>query len=134
MTSKVVQKTGEMILSEYDRRLRQEEYKEGRVKRTEEGTYELQIGTIKYLRRTIRMPDGRMCKPLDKLLGFDRYSRRSQQTKEQICVLATDTTYRKVAIFESHITGRAISPSTVCWTVKEVGEADQLTRCSIRGG
>ena len=56
LTNKVVQKTGEMILSEYDRRLRQEEYKEGRVIRTEERTYELQNGTIKYLRKTIRMP------------------------------------------------------------------------------
>ena len=122
LTIKVVQKTGEMILSEYDRRLRQEEYKEGRVIRTEERTYELQNVTIKYLRKTIRMPDGETYKPMDELLGFARYSRRSQQAKEQICALATDTTYRKAAILESYITGRAISPSTVCRTVKEVGK------------
>ena len=68
------------------------------------------------------MPDGKTYKPLDELLGFARYSRRSQQAKEQICALATDTTYRKAAILESYITGRAISPSTVCRTVKEVGK------------
>ncbi len=67
------------------------------------------------------MPDGRICKPLDELLGFDKYSRRSQRAKEQICALAADTTYRNVSVLETHLTGYPISPSTVCRTVKEVG-------------
>jgi len=50
-----------------------------------------------------------------------KYSRRSQRAKEQICALAADTTYRNVAVLETHLTGYPISPSKVCRTVKEVG-------------
>lgn len=121
LMNRIFQISGAITLAEYDRRLRQEEYKEGKVKRTEARTYELQGGSIRYSRRTIQMPDGRICKPLDELLGFGKYSRRSQRAKEQICALAADTTYRNVAVLETHLTGYPISPSTVCRTVKEVG-------------
>jgi hypothetical protein len=72
----------------------------------------------------------------------DKHSRRSQRAKEQICALAADTTYRNVAVLETHLTGYPISPSTVCRTVKEVGnrinvqdvayEADEPGRFDLR--
>ena len=53
ITKAVVTKTGEMVLSEYDRSLRREEYKEGKVIRTEERTYELAMWTLNYCPSTI---------------------------------------------------------------------------------
>ena len=121
MTDKLGETAGEIILAEYDKSLRQEEYKEGFVKRTERRTYNFQNVSIRYWRRAIQMPDGRTYKPLDDLLGFDTYSRRSQRSKEQICTLAADMTYRSAAIQDTYLTGRPISPSTVCRTIKKIG-------------
>ena len=72
LMNRIFQISGAITLAEYDRRLRQEEYKEGKVKRTEARIYELQGGSIRYSRRTIQMPDGRICKPLDELIGFSK--------------------------------------------------------------
>ena len=68
------------------------------------------------------MPDGTVRSPLDELLGFEKYQRRSYKAKEQLCALASSVSYRKTARINSYISQEAVSASTVCRAVREVGQ------------
>ena len=94
---KIAEEAEEAVLKEYERSLRNEDYREGKILRTEKRTYTFQTWNLIYYRRVYQMADGSIRKPIDELLNFEKHNRRSQRASEQICVLAAEASYRKAA-------------------------------------
>ena len=90
--------------------------------RTEKRRYLFQDFSIEYRRRTFRMPDGTERKPLDELLGFEKYQRQSLKAIQQVGAIASDLSYRKTANVVSCMTGRATSASTIGRYVWRIGK------------
>ncbi|MHC1772371.1 MAG: ISLre2 family transposase [Flexilinea sp.] len=118
---KIAEEVGEAVLKEYERSLRNEEYRGGKILRTEKRTYTFQTWNLSFYRRIYQMADGSIRKPIDELLNFTKYCRRSQRASEQICVLAAEASYRKTAEINGYITHHQISASTVRREVKNMG-------------
>ena len=118
---KVTQTAGVQALQGFEADLRSHELRQAKVLRSEERRYQFQDFSLRYKRRTYQQPDGSIHKPLDKLLGFEKYQRRSWRAREQTGVLAAATSYRMAAAVESSINSTAISPATVCREVRRVG-------------
>jgi hypothetical protein len=113
----VIEVTGQEVLAGYEAKL-----KEGVSIRTEARRYQFQGFSICYRRRSYRLPDGRIRTPLDEVLGFEKYQRRSRKAKEQICALASHVSYRKAVQINGYINQKGVSASTVCRVVREVGQ------------
>ena len=112
------------IFSEFEKKV-----KTGVSVRTEKRRYLFQDFSIEYRRRTIRMPDGTERKPLDELLGFEKYQRQSLKAMQQVGAIVSDLSYRKTAKVVSCMTGRATSPSTIgryVWRIGKRLEEDQM--------
>lgn len=90
--------------------------------RTEKRRYQFQDFSIEYRRRTFRMADGSEIKPLDELLGFEKYQRQSLKAIEQVGAIASDLSYRKTAEIISYMTKRATSASTIGRQVWRLGK------------
>jgi len=121
----MIELAGTKALSALDEQLRKEEYREGKVLRTEQRTYRFAHLSLSCKRRSYRMPDGSVCTPLDALMGFERYQRRSWEVMEQSCALASDVSYRKAAHLQSFISHNKTSPATICRDIRAVGERIQ---------
>ena len=100
--------TAKQIFSAFEHKV-----KAGVSVRTEKRRYQFQDFSIEYRRRTFRMPDGTERKPLDELLGFEKYQRQSLKAIEQVGAIASDLSYRKTAEIISYMTKRATSASTI---------------------
>ena len=112
------------IFSEFEKKM-----KTGVSVRTEKRRYQFQDFDIEYRRRTFRMPDGTERKPLDELLGFEKYQRQSLKAIQQVGAIASDLSYRKTAKVVSCMTGSATSPSTIgryVWRIGKWLEEDQM--------
>jgi hypothetical protein len=105
------------IFSEYEHKM-----KAGVSVRTEKRRYQFQDFSVEYRRRTIRMPDGTERKPLDELLGFEKYQRQSLKAIEQVGAIVSDLSYRKTAEVISYMTKRATSASTIGRQVWRLGK------------
>ncbi|MGB4595310.1 MAG: UPF0236 family protein [Anaerolineaceae bacterium] len=114
--------TGREVLAGYEAQLKQGEYRKCPSIRTEERTYQFQAFSLCYRRRSYRMPDGRECTPLDGLLGFEKYQRRSWKANEQISAIASSLSYRKTSQINTYISKGTVSASTVCRSMRLVGK------------
>lgn len=108
--------------SDFERRLKASQYPEGVSVRTQERCYQFQRFSIRYRRRSFRLPDGRIWTPLDELLGFTPYQRRTQKAEEQISALAASLSYRDTARVNGYVSYQSISPSTVGRVVRRIGQ------------
>jgi len=118
----IAEEVGRQVLAEYEAKLKSREYRGGVSIRTAARRYHFQGFSVDYRRRTYKMPDGSVHTPLDELLGFEKYQRRSWKEKEQISAFATSLSYRDTARVNSYIRQEAVSASTVCRVVREVGK------------
>ena len=78
------------------------------------------VGAVKYRRRIYLDEDKRRRKPVDELLGIERYSRMSGRVQEMGSYLASEGTYRRAAnqiswLVKSHVSQSAIQ--RMVWTV-----------------
>ncbi len=122
LSQQITEVMGAMVLAGVEAKLKAGEYRAGVSIRTEARKYQFQGFSIEYRRRSYRMPDGSVRSPLDELLGFEKYQRRSYKAKEQLCALASSVSYRKTARINSYISQEVVSASTVCRAVREVGQ------------
>lgn len=111
------EEAAKQIFTEFENKV-----KAGVSVRTEKRRYQFQDFSIEYRRRTIRMPDGTERKPLDELLGFQKYQRQSLQATKQVGAIASDLSYRKTAEIISYMTKRATSASTIGRQVWRLGK------------
>ncbi len=108
--------------SDFEKRMKASQYPEGVSVRTQERCYRFQRFSIRYRRRSYRLPDGRIWTPLDELLGFSAYQRRTQKAEEQISALAGSLSYRDTAQVNGYVSEQSISPSTVGRVVRRIGQ------------
>ncbi len=110
------------LFSEFEHKMKAGEFKAGVSVRTEKRGYQFQDFSIEYRRRTIRMPDGTERRPLDELLGFEKYQRQSLKAIEQVGAIVSDLSYRKTAEVIGYLTKRATSASTIGRQVWRLGK------------
>lgn len=108
--------------SDFEKRMKASQYPGGVSIRTQERCYRFQRFSIRYRRRSYRLPDGRIWTPLDELLGFSAYQRRTQKAEEQISALAGSLSYRDTAQVNGYVSEQSISPSTVGRVVRRIGQ------------
>ena len=106
---------------EYDDQIREEEAKGLKVLGRETRVVEMECGEVAIKRRVYQRKDGRRWKPVDELLGLEKYQRRDEKVMERNSVLAAQTTYRRTAEISSYLNEKAISASTIGRDVKRVG-------------
>ena len=87
LSQQITKVMGKMVLAGVEAKMKAGEYREGVSIHTEARRYQFQGFSIDYRRRSYRMPDGSVRSPLDELLGFEKYQRRSYKAKEQLCAL-----------------------------------------------
>jgi hypothetical protein len=121
LCQQVIEVTGQQVLAGYEAELKAGQCQGGVSIRTEARRYQFQGFSLEYRRRSYRMPDGSVMTPLDELLGFEKYQRRSWKAKEQICALAASISYRKAMQINAYINQNKVSASTICRVVREVG-------------
>ena len=122
IVNQTTQAVSEEAFSDFEKRMKASQYPEGVSVRTQERCYQFQRFSIRYRRRSYRLPDGRIWTPLDELLGFTPYQRRTQKAEEQISALAASLSYRDTAQVNGYIGHQSISPSTVGRVVRRIGQ------------
>ncbi|HOG80539.1 MAG TPA: UPF0236 family protein [Anaerolineaceae bacterium] len=80
---------------------------------TEERQVVTSLGAIRYRRRIYLDEAGQRRKPVDELLGVQRYERMGGRVKETAAALASVGTYRQTAVQLSYLAHTPISPSTI---------------------
>jgi hypothetical protein len=88
---------------------------------TEERSAMTCMGWIQYHRRVYRDEKGKRRKPVDEMLGLDRYARISPRLGQMGAWLASVLTYRKAAAILSWLIQEEVNPSTIQRMVWEVG-------------
>lgn len=88
---------------------------------TEERGLMSSIGRIRYQRRIYKDEKGVRRKPLDEVLGVERYGRESQRVQQMGAYLASEGTYRRAADQMSWLLKTKVSHSTIQKMVWEVG-------------
>ena len=88
---------------------------------TEERSILSSVGWIHYQRRIYMDEKGVRRKPLDEVLGVERYGRDSQQVREMGAYLACEGTYRRAASQMSWLLKREVSHSSIQRMVWQVG-------------
>jgi hypothetical protein len=122
------------VIQVLDEALRQEVPEGWRNAGREARTLVSSLGAIRYRRRIYVDEQGERRKPVDELLGVERYERLSGRVKEMGASLVSTQTYRLAADQLSYLTGTALSPNTVqrmAWAVGErivAGEEAQRQR------
>ena len=117
----VIQAVGLTALSTFDSQLKQSQYRNSVTIRSSLRTYHFPKSSFSYRRHSYKLPDGSIHTPLDALLGFEKYQRRSWKSKEQECALAAELSYRKADHLNSYISQRPVSASTICRDIRQVG-------------
>ena len=115
------EKISEAVIENYDDQIREEEAKGLKVLGREARVVEMECGEVAIKRRVYQRKDGRRWKPVDELLGLEKYQRRDEKVMERNSVLAAQTTYRRTAEISSYLNEKAISASTIGRDVKRVG-------------
>ena len=88
---------------------------------TEERSIMSSIGRIRYQRRIYKDEKGVRKKPLDEVLGVERYGRESQRVQQMGAYLACEGTYRRAADQMSWLMKTKVSHSSIQKMVWEVG-------------
>lgn len=88
---------------------------------TEERSGMTSLGWIRYHRRIYRDEKGKRRKPVDEMLGLDRYARISPRLRQMGAWLASVLTYRQAAAILSWLIQEEVNPSTIQRMVWEVG-------------
>lgn len=123
-----------------DDRMTREVPKNWRNAGTEERWIVSSLGEVKYKRRIYVDESERRRKPIDELLGIERYSRLSGRVQQMGCYLASVGTYRRAAdeiswLLKAHISHSAIQ--RIVWMVGnriEDGEEAERKRIFEGGG
>lgn len=123
--SQVVQEMGMIVLiaglKGLDDELRKEVPAGWRNVGTEERSLLSSVGKIRYQRRIYEDEKGVRRKPLDEVLGVERYDRESQRVQQMGAYLASEGTYRRAADEMSWLLKTKVSHSTIQKMVWEVG-------------
>jgi hypothetical protein len=123
--SQVVQEMGATVLMAglkgLDDELRKEVPAGWRNVGTEERGVMSSVGRIRYQRRIYKDEKGVRRKPLDEVLGVERYGRESQRVQQMGAYLASEGTYRRAAAQMSWLMKTKVSHSTIQKMVWEVG-------------
>jgi hypothetical protein len=88
---------------------------------TEERSIMSSIGRIHYRRRIYKDEKGVRRKPLDEVMGVERYDRESQRVQQMGAYLASEGTYRRAADQMSWLMKTKVSHSTIQRMVWQVG-------------
>ncbi|MDY6846941.1 MAG: UPF0236 family protein, partial [Chloroflexota bacterium] len=80
---------------------------------TEQRQVVTSLGAIRYRRRIYLDEAGQPRKPVDELLGVQRYERMGGRVKEKAAALASVGTYQQTAVQLSYLAHTPISPSTI---------------------
>jgi hypothetical protein len=88
---------------------------------TEERRILSSLGWVSYRRRIYQDEEGRRRKPVDEMLGIERYARDSERVREMAAWLACEGTYRKAARQLSWLIQDKVSPSSIQRMVWQVG-------------
>jgi hypothetical protein len=123
--SQVVQEIGSTVmvagLKGLDQELRKELPAGWRNVGTEERSLLSSVGRIRYQRRIYKDEKGVRRKPLDEILGVERYDRESHRVQQMGAYLACEGTYRRAADEMSWLMKTEVSHSTIQKMVWEVG-------------
>src|SRR4030042_358490 len=123
--SQVVQEMGNKIfvagIEGLDRDLRKSVPAGWRNIGTEDRSIMSSMGWICYQRHIYKDEKGRRRKPVDEILGVERYGRESQQVQEMGAYLACEGTYRRAASQMSWLMKKEVSHSTIQRMVWQVG-------------
>lgn len=123
--SQVVQEIGAKVLvaglKGLDDELRKEVPSGWRNVGTEGRSIMSSIGRIHYQRRIYKDEKGVRRKPLDEVLGVERYDRESQRVQQMGAYLASEGTYRRAADQMSWLMKTKVSHSTIQRMVWQVG-------------
>jgi len=122
----IVQGIGQEVLrvgiEAMDKRISKEVPKGWRNVGTEERGMLSSLGAIRYKRRIYMDETGIRRKPIDEVLGVERYGRDSQTVREMGAYLACEGTYRRAASQLSWLVKAAVSHSTIQRMVWQVGK------------
>ncbi len=116
------------VIQVLDDQLRQEVPAGWRNVGTEVRSVVSSLGFLQYRRRIYVDEQGERRKPVDELLGVQRYGRLSGRVKEMGAALSSQATYRLAAEELSYLTGTEIGPSSLqrmAWAVGERIEAGE---------
>jgi hypothetical protein len=83
------------------------------------------LGTVQFKRRVYQDESGKRRKPLDKIIGVDKYSRYSVSVMQKGCFLASELAYREAGDLLGWLIGDYISHSAIGRMVRAVGESYQ---------
>lgn len=123
--SQVVQEMGITVLMAglkgLDDELRKEVPAGWRNVGTEERSIMSSTGRIRYSRRIYKDENGVRRKPVDEVLGVERYERESERVQQMGAYLACEGTYRRAADQMSWLMKTKVSHSTIQKMVWEVG-------------
>lgn len=120
--TQITESLGIAVFDSIEADQRKGEFRDKRLLRTEKRTYGFPEFTLTYARRSYAMPDGTVRKPLDEIIGFEKYQRRSLSAKEQNCAIATSLSYRKSTEIVSYMGQNTVSPTTIGRDVRELGQ------------
>lgn len=88
---------------------------------TEERSLMSSVGRVRYRRRIYKDEKGVRRKPVDEVLGVERYSRESQRVREMGAYLACEGTYRRAASQMSWLMKTDVSHSSIQRMVWQIG-------------
>lgn len=83
------------------------------------------MGTVQFKRRVYQDEAGKRRKPLDEIVGLEKYSRYSLSVMQKGCYLASELAYREAGDVLGWLIGDYISHSAIGRMVREVGERYQ---------
>ena len=121
VTDRVFQSAGNGVITYLDEYIRKHEAKGLKVLGTESRDFSTIAGRLHYTRRIYRSKEGKRIKPVDELLGLERYARRDKNLQEMNSALAGRSNYRETAAISTMITQKYISPASISRDVKRVG-------------
>ena len=121
VTDQVFRSAGTGVITYLDEDIREHEANGLKVLGTESREFTTIAGKLSYTRRIYRSKEGKRIKPVDELLGLEKYSRRDKNLQEMNCALAGRSNYRETAAISTLLTQKYISPATISRDVKRVG-------------
>ena len=121
VTDQVFRSAGTGVITYLDEYIRIHEAKGLKVLGTETREFTTIAGKLSYTRRIYRSKEGKRIKPVDELLGLEKYARRDKKLQEMNCALAGRSNYRETAAISTMITQKYISPASISRDVKRVG-------------
>jgi hypothetical protein len=83
------------------------------------------MGTVQFKRRVYQDEDGKRRRPLDKIIGLEKYSRYSLSVLQKGSYLASELAYREAGEVLGWLIGDFISHSAIGRMVREVGKRYQ---------